>query len=80
MQAIIRGGLASTIRVDRRLKSADAIDVLSILRGVPSYVRSDNGPEFIAKAVREWITAAPHALLRPAELRTSTMAAKPTMH
>jgi putative transposase len=36
------------------------IDVLSdlfILRGVPGHVRSDNGPEFIAKAVREWITA-----------------------
>ena len=27
------------------------------LRGVPSHVRSDNGPEFIAKAVREWIVA-----------------------
>ena len=48
------------IRVDRRLKSTDVIDVLSdlfILRGVPGHVRSDNGPEFIAKAVREWIAA-----------------------
>jgi transposase InsO family protein len=48
------------IRVDRKLKSTDVIDVLSdlfILRGVPSHVRSDNGPEFIAKAVREWIAA-----------------------
>ena len=46
------------IRIDRKLKSADVIDVLSdlfILRGVPGHVRSDNGPEFIAKAVREWI-------------------------
>ncbi len=36
------------------------IDVLSdlfILRGVPGHVRSDNGPEFVAEAVREWITA-----------------------
>ena len=48
------------IRVDRRLKSTDVIDVLSdlfILRGVPGHVRSDNGPEFIARAVREWIAA-----------------------
>ena len=36
------------------------IDVLSdlfILRGVPGHVRSDNGPEFVAKAVQTWITA-----------------------
>ena len=36
------------------------IDVLSdlfILRGVPDHVRSDNGPEFVAKAVQGWITA-----------------------
>ena len=48
------------IRVGRRLRSADVIDVLSdlfILRGVPSFIRSDNGPEFVAKAVREWIAA-----------------------
>jgi transposase InsO family protein len=46
------------IRVDRKLKSTDVIDVLSdlfILRGVPGYIRADNGPEFIARAVREWI-------------------------
>lgn len=48
------------IRVDRKLRSSDVIDVLSdlfILRGVPGHIRSDNGPEFIAKAVRKWITA-----------------------
>ncbi|WP_131120303.1 IS3 family transposase [Lichenihabitans psoromatis] len=48
------------IRIDRKLKSTDVIDVLSdlfILRGVPGHVRSDNGPEFVAKAVRDWITA-----------------------
>src|SRR5690606_34900729 len=42
------------------LNSTDVIDALSdlfILRGVPGHVRSDNGPEFIAKAVREWIVA-----------------------
>jgi transposase InsO family protein len=48
------------IRIDRRLKSTDVIDILSdlfVLRGVPGHVRSDNGPEFIAKTVREWIAA-----------------------
>jgi transposase InsO family protein len=48
------------IRIDRRLKSIDVIDVLSdlfILRGVPEHIRSDNGPEFVAKAVQAWIGA-----------------------
>ena len=48
------------IRIDRKLSSTDVIDLLSdlfILRGVPGHVRSDNGPEFIAKAVRDWIVA-----------------------
>lgn len=48
------------IRVSRRLKAIDVIDVLSdlfILRGVPEHVRSDNGPEFVAKAVQNWIGA-----------------------
>ena len=48
------------IRVARKLKATDVIDVLSdlfILRGVPGHIRSDNGPEFVAKAVQAWITA-----------------------
>ncbi len=48
------------IRVERKPKAVDVIDVLSdlfILRGIPSHIRSDNGPEFIAKALREWIAA-----------------------
>ncbi len=49
------------IRVKRRLNSTDVIDVLTdlfILRGVPANIRSDNGPEFVAQAVRDWINAA----------------------
>ena len=48
------------IRVSRKLKALDVIDVLSdlfSLRGVPGHIRSDNGPEFIAKAVQDWIAA-----------------------
>ena len=47
------------IRVARKLKAIDVIDVLSdlfILRGVPGHIRSDNVPEFIAKSVQAWIT------------------------
>ncbi len=46
------------IRVARRLKSADVIDVLAdlfIMRGIPGHIRSDNGPEFVATAVKDWI-------------------------
>ncbi len=48
------------IRVGRKLGATDVIDVLSdlfILRGVPGHIRSDNGPEFVAKAVQGWIAA-----------------------
>jgi transposase InsO family protein len=48
------------IRVARKLKAIDVIDLLSdlfILRGVPGHIRSDNGPEFVAEAVQAWITA-----------------------
>ena len=48
------------IRVDRKLKSTDVIEVLSdqfILRGVPEHIRSDNGPEFVARSVQDWIGA-----------------------
>jgi putative transposase len=48
------------IRVARKLKAIDVIDVLSdlfILRGVPGHIRSDNGPEFVAKSVQAWIAA-----------------------
>ena len=41
-----------TIRINRRLNSIDAIDVLSdffILRGAPGHIRSDNGLEFVVK-------------------------------
>ena len=35
----------------------DVLTDLFIIRGIPEYIRSDNGPEFVAKSVRNWITA-----------------------
>jgi transposase InsO family protein len=51
---------ALAIRIDRRLRSTDVIDTLAdlfILRGIPGHIRSDNGSEFIATAVKDWIAA-----------------------
>ena len=46
------------IRVARRLRSQDVIDTLAdamVLHGIPEHVRSDNGPEFVAKELRKWL-------------------------
>jgi transposase InsO family protein len=49
---------ALAIRVARRLTSSDVIDVLADLfmaGGAPTHIRSDQGPEFVAAAVKAWI-------------------------
>jgi transposase InsO family protein len=46
------------IKVERKLKSIDVLETLAdlfLIKGVPEYIRSDNGPEFTAKTVREWL-------------------------
>ena len=46
------------IEVGRKLNSRNVMDVLSQLfldRGTPQYIRSDNGPEFIAQQLRWWL-------------------------
>jgi putative transposase len=51
-----REGLA--IEVDGRLRSGRVIEVLSRLvseRGAPLHLRSDNGPEFVSRALLKWI-------------------------
>jgi putative transposase len=47
------------IKVARSIRSPDVLECLAELfvrRGTPDHIRSDNGPEFTAKAVREWLT------------------------
>jgi len=49
---------ALAIEVDRKIKSDDVLDCLTdlfIKYGPPEYIRSDNGSEFTAKAVRGWL-------------------------
>ena len=46
------------IDVARKIRSENLIDRLAdlfIRKGVPEHIRSDNGPEFTAEAVRDWL-------------------------
>ncbi len=46
------------LRAARSIRSADVIEALAelmVTRGVPDHIRSDNGPEFTAQAVRDWL-------------------------
>lgn len=47
------------IYVARRITAYDVLEQLAdlfIMRGTPEFIRSDNGPEFIADIVREWLS------------------------
>jgi transposase InsO family protein len=46
------------IRAERRWSSAKVIGALAdvmVMKGVPEHIRSDNGPEFVAKDLRKWL-------------------------
>jgi putative transposase len=48
------------LEVNRKMTAVEVIDVLrelSAIRGLPEHIRCDNGPEFIAEAIRTWLTA-----------------------
>jgi transposase InsO family protein len=54
-----REGLVLEVR--RSFKAEDVLDVLSelmLIRGVPRHIRSDNGPEFIAQAIKRFLEQA----------------------
>ena len=47
-----------TIEVARSFTGQDVIGVLQylfVVCGTPQHIRSDNGPEFVAKTVRRWL-------------------------
>ena len=50
---------ALSVKARRTFTARDVIEVLSDLmlaHGVPGYIRSDSGPEFTAKAIRNWLS------------------------
>jgi putative transposase len=52
-----REGLA--LEADRSIKASDVLEVLSqliLIRGAPRHIRSDNGPEFVASAIRSFLS------------------------
>ena len=49
-----------SIEVERSITAEDVVSTLASLfrqRGEPEFIRSDNGPEFIAKAIKRWLAA-----------------------
>jgi putative transposase len=47
------------IRVARRINAIGVIEALAdamLMNGTPVHIRSDNGPEMVAKVLREWLT------------------------
>jgi len=47
-----------SIDVERSITAEDVVDTLASLfrsRGEPAFIRSDNGPEFIARAIKRWL-------------------------
>jgi putative transposase len=47
-----------SIDVETSIAAEDVVQTLATLfrrRGEPAFIRSDNGPEFIAKAVKRWL-------------------------
>jgi len=49
------------LEVNRSMTAVDVMDILAVVfrqRGLPGHIRSDNGPEFIAAAIRQYLEKA----------------------
>ena len=49
-----------SIDVERSITAEDVVEILASLfrlKGEPAFIRSDNGPEFIARAIKQWLEA-----------------------
>ena len=69
-------------RINRKLRSTNVIDVLSdlfILRGMLGHIRADSGPEFVAKAVRDWITAIGARTASTSQVSASSSSTSPSL-
>jgi hypothetical protein len=47
-------------KIERRMKANDVVGILTWLEakhGTPGAIRSDDGPEFIARAIQRWLAA-----------------------
>ena len=52
--------VALAARAARSFPARDVIETIAdlmLIHGVPEHIRSDNGPEFTAKAIRQWLSA-----------------------
>ena len=68
------------IRVARKLKATDVIEALCELfvsRGIPAHIRSDNGPEFVAETLWDWVAGARTAYIEPGSDRIARFAPEP---
>ena len=48
------------LETERSITAKDVVEILDRLfseRGEPDYIRSDNGPEFVAEAIRRWLAS-----------------------
>tara|TARA_B110000438_G_scaffold223572_1_gene217188 strand:- start:747 stop:1169 length:423 start_codon:yes stop_codon:yes gene_type:complete len=72
------------IHSDRAIKATDVLRSLKEMiteHGAPKYIRSDNGPEFIAKAIQKWLFetgSRPSTLIQDVPGRMATLRASTT--